>query len=287
MKLRLSTGLALFYVFAIGVAVLAPVLLHAPGALRLGFWLEEPVRMGRLGGVGPVIYSTLLINALTLTFVCLLGLPLAVGLARQPKTSSDWMTRWIRGCLDLLAATPSIVYGLFGFAFFGRVLGLSYSILSGSLTLSLMILPLFVRLVEDALAALDPDLRRTARSLGLSEWTATFKIYMPLIRPALLAALILAWTRAIGETAALLYTSGYSLRWPQSVFESGRSLSVHIFDLSLNVGGADAQAYRAAAVILILTAAFSFLSRFIIRGLTHGKTARSSQHNRKPESPLW
>lgn len=206
---------------------------------------------GRGGGIGPVLVSSLWI---LLCCLCL-AIPPGVG-------GALWLSEFVRrggaparlvtGGVDLLASVPSIVFGLFGMVFFAQTLGLGFSILSGGLTLGCMILPLLVRTTLSALESLPADLRPAAAALGLSKTTATFRLLLPAALPGIVVGVTLGVGRALSETAALLFTSGYSTRMPGSVFDSGRALSVHIYDLALNVANGAPMASSSALVLLAL-----------------------------------
>lgn len=222
--------------------------------------------MGREGGIYPLLISTLWVNGIALALSVLVGLPAAFALAlfffKNRGLRLQPLTRLL---LDLLSGTPSIVFGIFGNVFFCRYLGLGYSILAGALTLALMVLPTFVRLCEDAFLSLPKETWKVASSLGLGDRTFALKILVPATLPALTAALVLSWARAVAETAALLFTSGYSLREPNSIFDSGRTLSVHVFDLAMNVSGGDQMAYQAALLLLILSTSFGLTARIVVK----------------------
>lgn len=132
-------------------AILVPVFREGVPGLSLTFLTDEPRMMGREGGIRPLLVSTVLVNGFAVVFVLLIGLPTSFALALMHFKDSFGRSRlFLRRALDLLTGTPSIVFGLFGHAFFCRYLGLGYSILAGALTLSLMVLPTFVRFCEDA-----------------------------------------------------------------------------------------------------------------------------------------
>jgi phosphate transport system permease protein len=261
----------LFYVFFLGfsaliTAILLPIFIQGGQSVSLDFLLEQPSDLGRNGGIGPILVSTLLMNLSMIPVVLALGIPSALKLS-QIALCNPRRHLFLRTVLDILASTPSIVFGLFGNAFFVVYLNLGYSILAGVLTLSLMILPLFIRLMEDAFADAAARYCSLCESLRISEVRTTFRILIPAVLPAVAAALVLGWTRAIGETAALLVTSGYSTRWPNTLLDSGRSLSIHIFDLSMNVPNGDAVAYRCALVLLLLTLFFSLASKVVMKAV--------------------
>lgn len=180
-----------------------------------------------------------------------LGLATAMLLSEFTRHDSVF-GRLVRRSLDVLAGVPSIVFGLFGNAFFCIYLGLGFSILSGGLTLACMVLPILIRTAEEGLQAAPNDYRLAAAALGMSRSAALVHLLLPAAMPALVAGLLLGIGRAGAETAALIFTSGYVDRMPDSLFDSGRALSVHIYDLSMNVAGGDANAYTSALVLIIL-----------------------------------
>lgn len=230
------------------------------------FLTEQPTDSGRSGGIAPIIVSTLLIIG-----VCMLAtIPLGVGTAiflADDHTGKSKLARWIRTSLDVLGGVPSIVFGLFGNAFFCLALGMGYSILSGGLTLACMVLPIFVRVAEHAIRNVAADHSRAALALALSKWTTTFQIVLPRALPGLLAAMTLGLARALAETAALIFTSGYVTRYPESLHDSGRSLSVHIYDLALNVTGGNQRAFATASVLVILLLLINAVTHFATRKL--------------------
>jgi phosphate transport system permease protein len=175
--------------------------------------------------------------------------------------------KFVRLSLDVLAGVPSIVFGLFGSAFFCVFLGLGFSILSGGLTLACMMLPIFIRTAEMGLSAVPQDWRKGAAALGMSRASILWNVLLPSAAPAILSGLVLSIGRATAETAALIFTSGYVDRMPSSLSDSGRALSLHIFDLSMNVTGGDAAAYGSALVLVCLVlsinaVAFLFMNRW-------------------------
>ena len=178
--------------------------------------------------------------------------------------------RNVRRSLDVLAGVPSIVFGLFGNAFFAITLGFGYSILAGGLTLGCMILPILVRSCEQAITAVPAEYRYAAAALGMKRAATVFRVVIPAAAPALVAGLVLSIGRALAETAALIFTSGYVARAPRSLFDSGRSLSVHIYDLAMNVPGGGSRAYATACVLVMLLLAINLSTRFLLSaaGLT-------------------
>jgi len=219
--------------------------------LSWSFLTTEPSNAGRDGGIASIIAATLLILAITLLTTISIGIGTAVWLTEYSQHTSR-VAHTIRLSLDILAGVPSIVFGLFGYAFFSIYLGLGFSILSGGLTLTCMILPIFTRTCESGLSQVNTDWRQGAAALGITRFSALSHILLPAIAPAITAALLLGIGRATAETAALIFTSGYVDRMPESIMDSGRTLAVHIYDLSMNVTGGDKAAYATALVLIVM-----------------------------------
>jgi phosphate transport system permease protein len=236
---------------AIFMWILSDILWHGVGQLSWEFFTTEPKNAGREGGIAPILVSTLLIMGVCITVSIPIGVGTAILLAEFTPTNS-WFAGLVRRSLDVLAGVPSIVFGLFGNVFFCKVLGLGFSILSGGLTLACMVLPILIRSTEEGFHAVPNEYRLGAAALGFSRTTTLFQLLLPSAVPGLVVGLVLGIGRAIAETAALIFTSGYVDRMPESLLDSGRALSIHIFDLSMNVSGGDANAYASALVLLIL-----------------------------------
>ena len=230
--------------------ILFDLLIHGAGRLSWDFLVTAPRNAGRAGGLSTILVSTLLLLA-----VCMaVALPLGVGTAilLSEVAGEGGFARVVRRSLDVLSGVPSIVFGLFGNAFFCKLLGMGFSILSGGLTLACMVLPILIRSTEEGLRAVPRELRLGAAALGLSRTSTLAHLILPAALPGLLVGFILGIGRAIGETAALIFTSGYVDRLPSSLLDSGRALTVHIYDLSTNVPGGDPSAYGAALVLVTL-----------------------------------
>ena len=223
--------------------------------LSWSFLFSNPEDSGRAGGIYPILVSTSWILMICLGISFPLGLGTAILLAEfshyfpQIRRSVEWS-------LDVLAGVPSIVFGLFGNVFFAKLLGFGFSLLSGGLTLACMVLPILIRAIQQSLQNIPDQDRRSAAALGLSKWSTFWVLLLPAAMPGVVVGLLLGLGRAIAETAALIFTSGYVDRMPRSIWDSGRSLSIHIYDLAMNVTGGEPNAYTTAAVlisILILT----------------------------------
>jgi phosphate transport system permease protein len=231
--------------------IVADLLRQGLPRLNWSFVVELPSDAGRSGGIRSILVSTLLILGVCMAVSVPIGLATAVYLSEfQPQIKG--LGPLVRYSLDTLAGVPSIVFGLFGNAFFCITLGLGFSILSGGLTLACMVLPILIRSMETALRAVPGEHRVSAAALGLPQRVTLLHIVLPAAAPGLAVGLILGIGRALAETAALLFTSGYVDRLPDSLLDSGRALSVHIFDLAMNVPGGASQASASALMLLAL-----------------------------------
>jgi len=257
-------------VTAIFCWLLGDILWHGINHLSWTFLTAPPQNAGREGGIGPIIVSTVLILG-----VCLgVSLPIGVGTAillAEFTMDDSLFGRLTRRSLDVLSGVPSIVFGLFGNAFFSKTLGLGFSILSGGLTLSCMVLPILIRSTEEGFRSVPTGYRLSATALGLSRTSTLVHLLLPAAVPGLLVGLVLGVGRAIAETAALMFTSGYVDRVPESLLDSGRALSIHIFDLSMNVPGGDAHAYASALVLVALLLAINGTASWLSEHWLHRK----------------
>ncbi|MFZ3081547.1 phosphate ABC transporter permease PstA [Rhodoferax ferrireducens] len=252
--------------------LLGDLLWQGSSHLSGSFLLSDPADSGRSGGIASILVSTLLILAVALMAAIPLGLMSAVWLTEYTRRDST-LGAAVRLSLDVLAGVPSIVFGLFGNAFFSVYLGLGFSIVSGGLTLACMILPIFIRTSEAGLSAVSDDWRRNAAALGMSRASVLWHVLLPAAAPAVASSIMLGVGRATAETAALIFTSGYVDRMPTSLFDSGRALAVHIYDLSMNVTGGDRAAYASALVLIVLivainTGALALSDRWLARKVT-------------------
>lgn len=229
--------------------LLADIAMQGAPRFDLFFLIDAPANSGRSGGIGPILVSTALILAVAITATVPVGLGTAIFLSEFNRIGG-LPGRMVGVSLDVLAGVPSIVFGLFGNAFFCIWLGLGFSILSGGLTLACMVLPIFIRVAEAGLRMTPDEWRNGAAALGLSRLAVLRQILLPAAAPSLVLALMLGIGRSASETAALIFTSGYVDRMPASLLDSGRAISVHIYDLSMNVAGGDPGAYASALALM-------------------------------------
>jgi len=211
----------------------------------------------------PAIINTLSITALSLLVAVPFGVFSAVYLVEYAGRGNK-LVRIIRLTTETLSGIPSIVYGLFGFLLFVVALGWSYSLLAGTMTLAIMILPLIMRTTEEALKAVPDSYREGSFGLGAGKLRTVFKVILPSAVPGILAGVILGVGRIVGETAALIYTAGTVTGVATSLFSSGRTLSVHMYAL-LSEGLYMNQAYATAVVLLVMVIIINAISGFIAK----------------------
>ena len=231
------------------------------------FLSSAPKDMGKAGGILPTLAGTVLLPL----FAIAIALPLGVGTAvyLTEYTRETRFTRALRFGTDCLAGIPSIIFGLFGFIFFVVMLKMGWCLLSGALTLSIMILPTIIRTSEEAIRAVPNAYREVSFSLGATRWETVLKVVLPNALPGIVTGVMLGIGRSIGETAAVIFTAGSSLRMPLTVFDSVRTMSVHFYILARE-GISTENAYATAAVLIITVllvnlSAYSMMHRFIAK----------------------
>ncbi len=254
------------------IGIVGDLVWHGIGGLRWSFLADSPARAGRSGGIAPILVSTLLILAIAMAVALPLGLAAAIGLSDFSRRGGAFASI-VGRTLDVLAAVPSIVFGLFGNAVFCGWMGLGYSLLAGGLTLACMVLPILVRTIEASLRSVPDDYRVAAASLGISRTRATWSVLLPRASAGIVVGWVLGIGRVLAETAALLFTSGYVDRMPRGITDSGRSLSVHIYDLSMNIPGGTANAYTASLVLVGMLLLINGMTRVTVHVCLRGSGA--------------
>ena len=214
----------------------------------------------------PSIINTLIITALSLIIAVPLGIFSAIYLVEYAKRGNK-LVGIIRITAETLSGIPSIVYGLFGMLFFVTALNMDYSILAGSLTMCIMILPLIMRTTEEALKSVPDIYREGSFGLGAGRLRTVFRVVLPSAVPGILAGVILSIGRIVGETAALIYTAGTFADIPEGIMDSGRTLSVHMYTLSREGLHID-QTYATAVVLLIVVILINSLSALVAKRIT-------------------
>ena len=214
----------------------------------------------------PAIINTIIIVAMTLIISVPIGVAAAIYLVEYAKRGSK-LVKIIRVTTETLAGIPSIVFGLFGFLAFVLALHWGYSLIAGVLTLAIMVLPTIIRTTEEALIAVPDSFREGSFGLGAGKLRTVFCIVLPSAVPGILAGVILAVGRIVGETAALMYTAGTVAGIPANIMGSARTLSVHMYVLT-NEGLYTNQSYATAVVLLGIVVLINALSGFIAKKIT-------------------
>lgn len=214
----------------------------------------------------PSLINTFIMTTLSLVIAAPLGIFAAIYLVEYAKKGNK-LVQVIRITAETLSGIPSIVYGLFGMLFFVNTLKWGFSVLAGAFTLSIMILPLIMRQTEEALKAVPDSYREGSFGLGAGKLRTVFRIVLPSAVPGILAGVILAIGRIVGETAALIYTAGTVAQVPKNVLGSGRTLAIHMYMLS-SEGLYMNQAYATAVILLVLVVAINTLSGVVAKKLT-------------------
>ena len=211
----------------------------------------------------PSIINTLLMTLISLIVCVPLGIGAAIYLTEYARRGSR-LVKIVRMTAETLSGIPSIIYGLFGSLFFVVALKMGLSLLSGALTLSIMVLPTIMRTTEEALLAVPDSYREGSFGLGAGRLRTTFKVVLPSAVPGILSGVILAVGRIVGETAALIYTAGTVAKIPDSLLDSTRTLAVHMYTISTE-GLYINQSYATAVVLLVVVLGINSLSAFIAR----------------------
>ncbi len=240
------------YILVMGVSNITPELFE---------WKYTPENVSMM----PAIINTLIMTGLTLLMAVPIGIFSAIYLVEYAKRGSK-LVKIIRLTTETLSGIPSIVFGLFGFLAFVVAAGWGYSQLARSITLAIMVLPLIIRTTEEALLAVPDTYREGSFGLGAGKLRTIFKIIVPSAMPGILSGIILAIGRISGETAALIFTAGTSAGVTTGLFQTSRTLAVHMYCL-LSEGLYTRQAYATAVVLLIMVIMINALSSFLAKKL--------------------
>ena len=218
----------------------------------------------------PSIINTLLMTLISLCVCVPLGIGAAIYLTEYARRGSR-LVKIVRMTAETLSGIPSIIYGLFGALFFVVALDMGLSLISGALTLSIMVLPTIMRTTEEALLAVPDSYREGSFGLGAGRLSTTFKVVLPSAVPGILSGVILAVGRIVGETAALIYTAGTVAKIPDSMFDSTRTLAVHMYTISTEGLYID-QSYATAVVLLVVVLGINAFSAFVAKKIGRSNT---------------
>lgn len=214
----------------------------------------------------PAAINTLMLVALALVMSIPFGIGSAIYLTEYAKKGNKFVSI-IRVTTETLSGIPSIIYGLFGMLFFVTALKWQYSILAGAATVAIMVLPTIMRTTEEALLAVPDSFREASLALGAGKLRTIFKIVLPSAMPGILSGVILAIGRMVGETAALLYTSGAVASVAKGVMSPGRTLAIHMYTISSEAFHTN-QTFATAVVLLVIVFILNALASFVAKKLT-------------------
>ncbi len=264
MVVMLLVMLSAIITFAVLIFLIAYILINGVPYLKPSLFSLE--YSSENASLMPALINTVIMTALSLIIAVPFGIFSAIFLVEYAKRGNKFV-EVIRLTTETLQGIPSIVYGLFGMLFFVTACGWGFSILAGAFTLSIMVLPLIMRSTEEALKAVPDSYREGSFGLGAGKLRTVFRIVLPSAVPGILAGVILAIGRIVGETAALIYTAGTVADIPSSVMSSGRTLAVHMYNLASEGLYMD-QAYATAVILLVLVVGINTLSGVVAKRLT-------------------
>ena len=271
-KVRISDQILkglIYLAAAIAIAILAGIMVYVfvRGIPQVSWEFLSTVQSsikGTFGILGNIV-NTLYIIVITLMIAVPVGVGSAIYLNEYAKPGR--LVRSIEFTTEILSGIPSIIFGLFGMVVFGKVLGLSYSVLTGSFTLTLMVLPLITRNTQEALRTVPDSYRSGALGIGATKWYMIRTILLPSAAPGILTGIILSVGRIVGESAALLFTAGSDFRLPRNLFsklfESSGTLTIQLY-LSMQKAKYD-QAFGIAVVLLVIVLGINLLARFVTK----------------------
>lgn len=247
---------------AVLVLIIGFVAVNGLPVMSLDFIFGWPEGVNAEGGIFPTIVSTLYVTALAMLICVPIAVLAAVYLAEYAKQGR--LVTFIRYAADTLSSVPSIVMGLFGYALFVEAMGFGLSMLSAALALALMMLPIVMRTTEEAIRSVPRYIRWGAYGLGSTKWQVVSKIVLPSAFPRIATGIVLAIGRAIGETAVVLYTMGQAINLPLTPLDSGRPMTIHLYQLA-NEGINMQAAYGTALLLMVMILAFNLFARYLSR----------------------
>ncbi|MFC3188514.1 phosphate ABC transporter permease PstA [Shewanella intestini] len=255
-----SAGLTIIFLLWVVWHILSNGLSHVSWEFITGSY----TRIGEASGIWAMIISTIYMVGLSLGIAAPIGIMTAIFLTEYAKPGSK-LVAGIRFCIESLAGIPSIVYGLFGMTFFVTVLGLGFSIIAGALTLSMLILPVLIRTTEEALIAVPMSYREGGYALGSSKIYTIWRLILPNALPGIVTSIILSTGRVIGESAPVFLTAGMVTQIPESVLDSGRTLTVHLYKLTQELFTQHEwnQAYATATILIVLVLLLNLATKII------------------------
>ncbi len=228
------------------LAIIAYILVNGIGGVNLGFVFGHGEH-----SILPMIVTTFFVVVVSMLIALPVGIITAVFLTEYSTNSKA--LRFIRLAIETLAGIPSILYGLFGLLVFSRLFGFGQSIIAGGFTLSIMVLPVIIRTTEESLKTIPQEMREGSLALGTTQWQTIYRVVLPSAFPGIITACILSIGRIVGEAAPVLLTVGIAKNLPTSIFQSGRTLTIHLYYLTKEaLRPEDFQTAFATATILVI-----------------------------------
>jgi len=268
-----AIGISIIIIIILLGVILTYIIVNGVGALSWEFLTEAPRSLGRAGGISTALIGTLYL----VTGAIAIALPIGVGASiyLTEYTKESLITKIIRTAADLLNGTPSIVFGLFGFAFFVLYLKFGFSLIAGQITLAFMIIPTIMRTTEEALRSVPQSIREGSYAVGATKWQTIRRVVLPPAAPGIITGAILGIGRAAGETAPIMFTAvAFSSFFPASLFEPVNALPYHLFIIATNVPGVQARVAAGGTALVLLLLVIGFYSIAIIIRNHYQKTTR-------------
>ncbi len=266
--LKLMVYLSSFFTIFVLLWIIGYVLTSGFKYLSFDFLISDYIPGSESSGIFPMIISTLILVLFSIFIAAPVGIFSAIYLSEYARQGK--LVKIIRFTTDLLAGIPSIVYGLFGMIFFSNFLNLGFSLLSGILTVSIMVLPVIIRTTEEAIKAVPSSFREASYALGTTKLRTLFKVVLPSAVPGIITAVLLSMGRIIGETAAIYLPVGTVYNMPSGVMSSGRSLSVHLYMLAKE-GISFEMAFATGSVLIMLILFLNIITKYVGRKFSVGE----------------
>lgn len=243
------------------IVIIGYILINGLPHISWEFLTTSPKDFGAEGGILPMIVSTIYVTF----FAVLIATPIGVGSAiyLYEYAGEGKFVKAIRFCSESLASLPSIIFGLFGLAFFVEFLNLGWCILSASLTLAIMAMPTIMRTAENALEAVPPNYREGSLGMGATRWQTIENVILPAAIPGIITGVILGMARAIEETAAIMYTVGSSTAIPITIFDPARPLPLHLYMLAIE-GISIPNTFATATVLIVIILAITISTNYLV-----------------------
>jgi phosphate transport system permease protein len=243
------------------LVIIGYIIIKGLAVINLEFIFGQPINSGAAGGIFPMIVSSIYVTLVAVLVAAPIGVGAAVYLTQY--TGENTVVKIIRFGAETLASIPSIVFGLFGLAFFVIFLGMGWSLLSGGLVLALMALPIILQVSEVSIDAVPRSYAEGSLALGATKWQTIYRVILPASIPGITTGIILGMARAIAEAAAILFVVGSALALPLTVFDPGRPLPLHLYILATE-GISLPNAFGTAAVLVIIVLIITVVTNTLV-----------------------